>query len=283
MVSPELQEIYDKLKRKRELYTGATRVGNYIIFLGFVLLFSTVLLIFPKILEIFFGIDMLYSTPLGFLLGIILMAIGLRKNAKTLTPPSLSAEEVVFLKVFDALKDLDMYLREKEVEFLKIEAAKKLSKVERSMYEPSASRRRLWGRLTRVIDENLRLLKRNLKQKLIPIIRNKEKEEIMNVYPIVEELARYFVNPSLSHLADLNKSMVGLSEYVEEKPLAIPFFERYPKLRHVCFVLSFALLSYLMYYVGVELLGTSIENTYLTAVIVWATLTAGYIALLRRK
>lgn len=271
MIKQGLKDVYDRLTEKRKLYKKETRLGNSLAGLG-VLIFA-----FSFILLKFFGAKLLGITAFG----VILVYIGGKvNNRRTLVPLILSATEEEFLKVFGALHDLDTYYN-KKIEFSKIEAARKISKFERSIHDPTSSLT-LWKELTKDRDEHLHLLKQNLRERLLPIINWGREEEIKRAFPIIEKIAEYLLNPTASVLEDLNKLMSGLPYKKEKVP--IPFFERHPKLlRYVSVELLFGLVSFVAYYNGVKSQNISTDSAYTTAWAVFVILTAGYMAIVTRK
>ena len=282
MVKQELVDAYERLITRRELHEKATRRGNSISGLGAVILFGSAIPIIPAILGVFLEIDFLHSYIGGMLFGLLLMVSGQIINRKVSAPPSLSVNEKEFLKAFEVLKNLDTYFKN-GIEFSKIEASKNLSKVERDMTEPSNGSRVLWNALTRDVNENLRLLKRNLKERLLPSISQGKQDEIKKAYSITEKIAEYLLNPTVSELKDLNESMSELRSYVEEKPPLVPFFERHPKLRHASVELIFGVVGFAVYYIGIEFLNISTDTAYIAGTAVFGTLTAGYMAIVGRK
>lgn len=288
MIKQELVDAYQRLNTKRELYKKATRLGNSLFGVGALIFFFSMIPITPVILEkllfLIFRISLDFFLLWGgtTLFGFILIMIGTKVNRRTPAPPKLSVNEEKFLKVFEILSSLDIYSKQ-NIEFSRVEAAKKLSKIERDIYEPSTSSGRLWKALTKDRVENLRLLKRNLKEKLYPAINQGGKEEIKKAYSIIEKFAEYLLNPTASALEELNESTAELPTRVEEKPSLVPFFERHPKLRHAGFELVFIFIGYVAYHMGVRFLNIPIEQLYYLAWIIWATLTAGYMSIVMRK
>ena len=282
MVSVDLAEVYEKLIKKKELYERATRVSNVIITFGALVFFLTCIPIIPLILGYFLKIDLHHSYLGGLSCGVILAIVGGKLKKRSPLPPSLSPEEKEFIKIFDALKNLDTYFEdEKEFEFAKFEAAKILSKIERDLYKPSNSDR-LWDALTKEIDEKLKLLKHNLREKLIPTLRKGGKDEVRKVYPILENLARYFLEPSTFKLDDVNRLMLELPAYKEEKESVTPFFERYPYSRHVIAFSLILIIGGITFLLGISFLNISIESAYIAATTITGTLSAGYLTKVKR-
>lgn len=281
MVNQELVDAYKKLTIRHKLYEKAVRVGNSLVAIGGLIFFFSIIPITPTLLaELLLR---LFKISLNFyllwagsiLLGFILIVVGTRVNRRSPAPPKVSLREELFLKVFEALNDLDTYFKQ-NIEFSKVEAARKLSKIERGFYEPSSSSRTLWKELIKDRDEHLRLLKRNLKERLLPTINRGGKEEVKKTYSITEKFAYYLLNPTVQALKDLNDSMSELPTYIEEKTSVIPFLERHPKLQFIGYELVFAFAGFIAYYAGTTSLNISIEHAYYLAWMIWVTLTAGY-------
>ena len=280
MIKQGLKDVYDRLTEKRKFYKKETRLGNSLAGLG-VLIFA-----FSFILLKFFGAKLLGITAFG----VILVYIGGKvNNRRILVPLILSAAEEEFLKVFEALHDLDTYFN-KRIDFSKIVAARKISKFESSIYDPT-SVQTLWKELTKDRDEHLHLLKQNLRERLLPIINWGREEEIKRAFPIIEKIAEYLLNPTASVLEDLNELMSGLPDKNKEK-VPISFFERYPKLRYANVELLVGLLivlvSFVAYiYIGVKFLNTPIGSAYTAAAgllgALLGALIVAYVTIVMRK
>ena len=288
MVRQELVEAYGRLDTRRKLYEKATRLGNSLVAVGGLLLFSSIIPITPAILrELLFRLsgiplDLNYLWLGSSLLGLILMIIGTKLNSKTHVPSRLSIEEEEFLKVFESLNDLDTYLKQ-NIRFSKVEAMKKISRIEKALYNPSSKSRSLWEALSKDRNEDLHLLKRNLKERLLPVISQGGLEEIKKAYSIIERFTNYLLNPTAKALKDLNDSLSELPSYVEEKAPVVPFLERHSKLRYAGIEFIFGFVGFIAYYMGTTFLNISTEHAYYLAWVIWVTLTAGYMAIVKRK
>ena len=275
MIKQELKDAHGRLTEKRKFYKKETRLGNSLAVLG-VLIFA-----FSFILLKFFGAKLLGITAFG----VILVYIGGKvNNRRILVPLRLSATEEEFLKVFEALHNLDTYFKYK-IEFSKIEAARKISKFEGSIHD-STSVQTLWKELTKDRDEHLPLLKQNLRERLLPIINWGREEEIKRAFPVIEKIAEYLLNPTVSGLEDLNKLMSGLPK---KEKVPISFFERYPKLLRYASVellvglLIVLVISFVAYYIGVKFLNTSIGSAYTAAAGLLGALIVVYVTIVMRK
>jgi cell fate (sporulation/competence/biofilm development) regulator YmcA (YheA/YmcA/DUF963 family) len=282
MVSKELLDAYEKLNTRRELYRKATQRSNSVSGFGAVILLLSLIPIIPSILKLYFGIDFFYSLAVGTLFGLLLIVIGQRIERRAPLPPKLSIEEEEFLKVVESLKNLDTYQKQR-IEFSRIEVVKALSKVEQRIMEPSWGSYPLWRGLTKDVNEKLHLLKRNLKERLLPNITQGKEEDIKKAYSITEKLAAYLINPTVSELEDLNESMSELKPFLKEKVPPIPFFDRHPYMRHLSVLLLNGLCGFLAFYIGVNSLHISTDNAYIAGTTLFGTLTAGYMAIVTRR
>ena len=280
MVDRQLLEAYDEIKTKQELYIKATRYGNSIRGLGALIFLLSIIPVIPIFLEEYYGINFLYSLLGGIIIGVLLMIIGQRINQKNLAPP-ISVVEEMFLKAVDALKNIESY-KQRKIPFLRLEAAKNLSKIERRLVLPSYNQYPFWQGLAKEINENLRLLKQNFKEKIIPRIVHDSEEDIKNIYSILEEFAKYLLNPKLEKLKALNKSMSELSPIQEEKT-RLSLFERHPYMRHCFILITNALCGFIAYYLGINFLHTSLDTAYIAGISVFGTLTVAYTTVITAK
>ena len=281
----ELSDAYERLSKRRELYKKATQRGDSISGIGVLILLSSIFVL-PWFPEGYFNLLYLSKGGIimgGIMIGVLFWLIGQMINRRVSAPPKLSAGEEEFLKVFEALKNIEMY-REQGTVSSRTEAAKTLSKVEGDMLEPSSiSAYSLWQALTKEVDEELRFLKRNLKERLIPSVTQGKAEDIEKAYSITEKFAKYLLKPTASEVRGLNESMSELKPSLEEKVSPLPSFDRHPNLRHFIVLTTFGLSGLLVFYIGVNFLHTSIDNAYIAGTALFGTLTAGYIAIPRRK
>lgn len=288
MVRQELLDAYEKLTRRENLYEKATRKGNSLIRFGFIIFVFSVIPFIPAvlrqiILELFGkDIDAILLIFGGMIFSGVLIYVGAEVNKRTPAPERLSATEENFIKAVNALTDLDTYIKE-GIEFSKVEAAKKVSKIERALRDPASASRTLWKDLTKDRDEFLNLLKQSIKEKLLPAINRGEKESISQAYSTLEALAIYLLNPTPKGLEDLNKLLSVLPTYREEKVSLIPFLKRHPILRFICLESIFGLGSWVTYNVGISLLKVSVDNAFITAITLFGTLTAGYMAIIATR
>ncbi len=207
-------------------------------------------------------------------------------DRRTPKPPELSANEEQFLKIIEALRSLDTYFDEK-IEFSRIEASKNLSKVEKRLSEPSSrtSVTYIWGALTRDVNEGLRLLKRNLNERLLPSLSQDNEEELRKAYSVIEELAGYFLDPEVSELNRLNQSLSNLPSTITTVAISpsIPYFQKHPKAQHIVMESVFALAGSISFLAGTSFFAMSSQNAFNLACMVWATLTAGYVVIIFKR
>jgi hypothetical protein len=286
MVSKELLDTYERLNTRLELYKKATQRGNSISGLGVIILFLSVIPIIPSVLQEYYGIDFFYSFAGGILFGLILIKVGQKVNERSSPPAKLSTLEEMFLKVVESLKNIEAYQRQPEIKFLRDEAYKKLLKIERRLREPPSDSYPFWQGLARELNENLRLLKQNLKEKIIPRISEGKEDDIKTVFPIIEEFGRYLLNPTIQKLKDVNESMSELKPIQKEKAMFIPlkpFFERHPYLRYCTILLMNGLCGFLAFHIGINYLHVSIDTAYTAAITLFGTLTLGYITVVTKR
>lgn len=288
MIDPELAETYKRLTNQWISNKRATRFGSFTLRFGLLLFFISFTVIIPVFLQVLLGIPFFYTLAGSGFIGLLLMLIGSRSIRKNeALAPRLSPNEEAFLNVFEALEKIDAYLNAKDgIEFSRLEATKKLSKARITLAEPSRSSQYLWMALTKDLDGGLRLLKRNLKEILLPIVSKGKKGELQKAYPVIEKLAKLFLSPTVQALEDLNNEMPPKPSYVEKKVLlisAVSFLKRHSILQYAFIELVFAFVGFLAYYIGTASQILPRDQAFYLAWIIWATLTAGYMAIIARK
>lgn len=278
-LSSDYKEKKEELNTKSESNKKATRLANYVGLLGSLIFILTVFAVIPVVLDMYFEINRTYSYVGGLILGGLLYAIGrIIYNRLPLSP--LSINEQKFLKVVESLEDIEKYQEYPENKILRLEAARKLSKIESQMKEPR------WNEypfLKEIMKEDIDYLcrfRQNFKKMLLPNLIKGNEEDIEKVRSIVEKFSKYLLNPSFLELKDINKSMSELTSYPSEKyrlmplPQLIPFF-RHPYMRHVFFLITFGSSGYIVFHLGISA-GASIDNAYTGGIGLFGALTAAY-------
>ncbi len=293
LVSKELSDSYKLFKPKSELYKKATRLGNSITRLGFI--FFLMSLIIPITMNIFFfeyansyqGTHDIGQAFIGsFFFGFLLVIIGSRINSRKPLPSKLSIEKEEFIKVYESLEDIETYKEDKSDDFLRTKIEKNLSKVERKIEEPSWNYDTLWETITKDIYEDIRLLKKNIKERLLPNIFHDKEDDAKRAYLTLEKFAQYLLSPTISGLKELNKSMEELTQHPQKETRIIsqliPILGR-PYVRHSYILTIFGFFSFLVFRLGIGVLNVSIDNAYLAGTGLFGALTAGYMAFMIRK
>lgn len=281
MVRQELLDAYERLNDRRKLYIKATKYGRYICWIGVALIILSILFIVTGFVVynnrtwflVCFG---------GFYLGLVLFVVGIKiiKDKEDLAP--FSRHESAFLKVVDSLKSIET-LQKDGAEYARIEAIKKLSDVEKRIKEPQFENYPLWEELTKEANENLRYLKRNLREKIIPMITQSNDEDLKRAYVYIEEVAKYVLNPVISELKDLNFLMSETAPYIKQKSSPLLFINQYPNIRHACLIIVFGFCGFLVYYLGVKFANTSPDTAYLAGVTLFVGLIGGYVLIVKEK
>ena len=282
MVSEELFEINKRLEQKLQLYKKATKRGRNIskigtiviifIFLYYISIFGLAIVDSPLV-SMSFNKWVDGSIMAVFFIGLILLSIGTREEARKSQLAPFATRELFFLKIFGALNDIETYQKE-GYELSRSEAAKKLAEFEEEIKEPVFVPDSLWESLTEEEYENLRLFKRNIKERLIPNITQGNEEEIEDVHSILEKIAKYLINPTVTELSDLNKSISELKLYYEKDSL-IPKLARSPELRHAFFLIVFVSISFFISYLSKKA-GVSTDSAYIGGITLFVGLTGLY-------
>lgn len=281
MESNELPGKYENIRKKQEIYKKTTKFGKILIWLGLIILFSLIYNTLPWILSSIFKFEINDNVIVVFiLLGFVLIIIGSKKIKNATKAIDFRGEEEEFMKVYESIQDIKLFQKEK-TEFLKFEAAKKLSKVEQKIKEPAMYSSSIWDWLAKEEIENLRLLKKNIKEILIPNIIQSDEEDIKKVDILLEKFAQNLLNPTATELKNLNDSIAKLPKYVSEETPLFPFL-KYPYMRHVYFVILFAVSGYIAYHSGISI-GTSIDTAYSVGFGLFGVLTAGYMVFIVRN
>lgn len=271
----ELLDIYESLNKKLELSKKArNRIVSYTLKIGFIIFFFTAILVIPIILEGYFEINFFYSYPGGLLFGLLLIAVSYYLGRPW--PPKLSINEHKFFKVVESLKDIETYQKEK-IDFSRFEAAKKLSKVERQIRDPTGNENFFWKALMKENIDSLYQFKTNFKERLLPNLIRGNDEDLRKTIFIIEKFAKYLYNPTISELKDLNKYMLEMNQYPPEESQLKTIF-RHPYMIHLYVILFLIGSGYFVFHLGIKV-GASIDTAYMVGIGLFGTLTTAYLAL----
>lgn len=271
MVKKEFIEYSEILKKRDKLYKKATSKIDSFIVLGLLIFIFGIIPIIPLLL------DNWIVVPIFCFTGLSMMIIGQRVKNRIIKPPELLTTEREFLNVCEALNNLDTYIQIGD-DFSRIEAMKILRKIEENIKEPDSSTYKFWNELIGNCNENLRLFRRNLSERLFPIINKGEREPIKLVYFIIEEFADLLINPIYNKLINLNSHLSSLPVVISEKEPKIPYSQKRPIIKQFIIIAFFGLLGISAYYIGPSFVNISSDTSYTTAWLVFATLSAGYVA-----
>ena len=261
MIDEELSISFDRFKKKQEFSKkDSKRIMYYINQIGSIILLFSVIPIIPIILEEAFEISFILSYVIGLIFGIILVNVS--NHIGSPWAPKLSLIEKNILIIIESLKCIESYHKDKD-EFSRIEASRKLSKVERQLDGPTRNYR-FWSALMKEDIGCLSLLKLNFRNRLIPNLIRGNDEDLNQVYLIIEKFAKYLLNPTISQLKELNVQMSKLNTYPpEESKLKTIFKHTY--LKHICISILFISLSYSVFNIGL-IIGVKIDTAYMVGI-----------------
>jgi hypothetical protein len=127
----------------------------------------------------------------------------------------------------------------------------------------------------------MRLLKRNIKERLNPSIIQGTEEDIKKAYSVLEKFAQYLLNPTVSGLNNLNKSMLELTLYPPEKSRLIPLIG-HPYMRHIFVFIIFCVAGIFAYHLS-KYMGSSIDSAITNGFYLFGALAAGYMIIMVKK
>ncbi len=277
LVNQELMEVYERLIKKEELHEEAIKFWNLIRNLGIALISIPIIYIFvSSTLNLPAPGNVVFGT---IIIGFLTIVIGQKIIERRTVLAPFSIEEEEFLDVVQSLEDIETFQKE-GFEYSRVGAADRLSAFEEELTEPEF-KDELWKNLTKEANENMHLLKQNFKERLIPSITQGKEEDINKAYLIIEKFAKYLLNPTVSEVKDLNKSMSELSSYPPEKSRLIPFFG-HPYMRHVYILIIFGVSAIFTFYLS-RYLGSTNDTAITNGFYIFGAFMAGYMALIIRK
>jgi len=281
MVKRELLDIYEKLEEREDAYKRAVKFANCLIIMGFVIFISTGIGAIPWLFE--YAFNAFFEAFLGGIsLSAFLIVIGAKLKRRKNIPPAPSLSQKYFMTLVDALKDLDLYF-EIRSEYLKNEAVKKLSKIQRGLSDKwILSYEHPIIDLLRDKIEELRKLGKDIEEKLIPAVKQGGESHLRMSYAIMERLARFFINPSEQELTEINRLLSKLPSYRKKEGL-IALLAQYPKLRDISVISLIALGSSISCYMLAYLHLISNDTAFNGAITLILGSTTIYFTLIRRS
>jgi len=228
----EIKREEQRISRRREAYREAARPGTSMIGLGILMFFAS-----PTILAVLterlFGLNYWQGTPLFMGLSFIIIILGViinRKRGAYLY--SLKEEEELFLDVCLAMRKLNDYLEDK-LEISRSTALKKINRVVKviSRWHDVTRSRSAPEILRSEYLEPLRTFKENLESRLVFAVRHGDEEDLRVSANLLQELAKFLLNPKINKLKQLNKLLCSLPPATTAPKLRL--WEKYPSLRHI--------------------------------------------------
>lgn len=279
MEDEELLDIYEGLNKKLEISKKAKkRQVYYALIIGFIIFFLNASFVIPTILKWYFEINLFYSYLGGLLFGILLMVVSYYLGRPW--PPNLSINEHEFFKVVESLEDIETYQKE-NIDFLRSEAAKKLSKIERRIKHQSMYlypyQYLFWDALMKENIDSLYQFKSNFRERLLPNLKRGNDEDLKKTIFIIEKFAKYLYNPTISELKDLNKYMLGMNQY-PPKESQLKTIVRHPYMKHLYVIIAIIGSCSVVSYVGIKM-GVSIDTAFVVGSTLAGALISAYIYL----
>jgi len=287
MENSKISEAYEKFSRRARLYDKYDKPARWAIPIFFVYL--TGFILFMSFIRAFFPVPYLTGSSAGDLMVafspiILVLAINeyLSRKAK---PYRMRHEEWLFLDVYPALKDLDVYFKA-GLEPDRNKAVKKVGRIVKKIDEK-------WrvGSLTlakTLIGTHIGKFRQNVKQKLLPAIEEGDEENLKRGYDFLRSFVEYLLKtkPTTDDLNELNDTLLAITTTPSEKRgfmdrFTVPIRE-YSPLQHISVFVSCIVAGYLAFCIGVYFLHIPVASAYIAGLGFAGTLVIAYITYLRK-
>lgn len=139
-----------------------------------------------------------------------------------------------------------------------------------------------WRALMKENIDCLNQLKSNFEDRLLPNLIKGTDDDLITAHSIIEKFAKYLLNPTISELKELNRSLSDLNSYPQEKSqikTQIGIFFRHPYIVHFFILILLISSGYFVFHFGIKI-GASIDTAYTVGIGLFGTLTAAYLALI---
>ncbi len=284
LVSQEFSDAWEGLNKRREMYKDETKHGHIIRNAGIVVI-AVALIYFAVFIPP--SAEMATKAPpsVVLIIGLVLLIVGIKFIERALTP-QLSIDEEAFLNVYDSLKYIDDFLKGSSG-WSRIKATKKLAKVEKKISDVQTADSNgnpllLWEALIKEENINMRLLKQNLKERLLPSIIQSDKEGLKKTYSIIEDFGKFLLNPTILELQGLNKKMSVLNPLSKKEPF-INAFLKHPYTHQIIASIIIVLSGVFVYYLGINILGIQKDNAFLAGTALVGTFAYIYFTIIAKK
>jgi hypothetical protein len=286
MTMEELRYKYNRVQRKVRIYGRAARTGYILSLLGTALMFMSAIPMIPIYLQMWFDVSTFLTWPLCVLGSGILMIAGRQINrSRGIIRPSTCAEERTFLKIYEALRILEVYIQD-ELPASRGEAVRKLRRVSNEMLRGDDWKIGDLLILKETVGYQIESLKNGFEGRLIPTIMRGDDQSIKKAYSILMDFANYLINPKIDKLVSIN-DMIGTLPYTEDRtPRWISLARKtmaYPLVKHVIVVGTGLAICILAYFIGTAFFYVSKENAFISAVGLLGTFMSGYMALISKR
>jgi hypothetical protein len=289
---------YERLETKREIWARGTRLSRIASNLGFVLFFLSYIALSGEALSLspntslpiaeqnalaYSKITAFLGSGLGLVLSAILVAslamLILSKQAKKKYEPQLlTREELCYLSLYPALKQMD-YLQQEPQNL----AQSHITKYVREILGLLGSNKAKLGDLEIVRKEiavPLTMLKKNIRNRLIPSMTSKDPEVAKKSIADLRQFGRYLLNPNITDLNSLNSSLMLLPEQPRRSPLDFLFRASWIPIARFAMV---GVLLAISAYIAGQLVGVSKDTSFLSAVTILGAVLGSYVVTTRRE
>jgi len=282
----ELGSKYSRIQRKVRICEQAARTGNALSFLGTSFMFMSALPMIPIYLQMWFNVNLFITWPLCILGSGTMMMAGRQINrSRGIVQPSTSAEERTFLRIYEVLRILEVYLQE-SLPASKGEAMKKLRRIDDELLRGEDWKVGNLKILKETIGDQLESFKNGFEKKLIPTVVHGDDKNLQNTYSILIVFANYLINPKMDMLASVN-DMISKLPFTEDKLPAYSLWVRklvaYPAIKHAIAIGAGLAVCTLTYYIGTTSFNVSTENAFISAVGLLGTFMSGYMAITSKR
>ena len=287
MEDSKIAEAYEKFSRRARLYEKYAKPTRWTIPIFFVYFVAS--MFFMSFIRAFFQFPHLTGSSEGDVMVafspiILVLAINeyLSRKAK---PYRMRHEEWLFLDVYPAFNNLDVYFKAK-LKPDRNKATKKVREIVKKIDEKWSV-----GPLTLAkinVGEHVRSFKQNVEQRLLPAIEEGDEENLKRSYDFLRSFAEYLLKtkPTTDDLNELNEALLTMPTTPSEKRgfmdrFAVPIKE-HSLLRHILVFMSCGIAGYFAFCLGFYVLHIAIESAYIAGLGFIGTLLIAYITYLRK-
>jgi len=260
---------YEKMLPKYKLYRK--NFGIYLTVITVIMLILSLLLYtdIGKKVSSSLKVNYDYFTILSIFLFMLLLFLVANIFQKKLNKYRLNEEQRAFIYAYKVAENMEDYI-DKELEIFKKKALKNLYTLKACINEWRAGNLKF---INSPIKNELKQFRSHFYKKTSSIIKHGDEKDLRDLTHFLHQLLAFLTkdNPQIDDFNRLSKNLNELKELAPTKKIrfsdkTLSFFEKYIALKHIVAVSVILFIGFIVYFVGINIIGVGKNSSYPLAV-----------------